>query len=151
MGKKSRQPKGQMKIRGKQYTRARRLAPGTAQRPHCDGRPRRGSHTLPMCLGRHDTYWWFWSTAGSETGMSLQDNAVLRFGLLSLQTQRRVKTNSDQQTPMCTHTRTHTITGLSLAEGFLCPVVTSVGLFFCAVPGCAITDKPPCHEKNLNL
>ena len=66
-GKKSRQPKGQMKIRGKQYTRAHRLAPGTAQRPHCHGSPRHCTHT-PACLGRRDTCWWLWSTAGRVTG-----------------------------------------------------------------------------------
>lgn len=35
MGKQSPEPKGQMKIRAKQYTRTQRLTPGTAQRPHC--------------------------------------------------------------------------------------------------------------------
>lgn len=39
-----------MKIRGKQYTRAHRLAPGTAQRPHCHGSPRLCSHS-PCVVG----------------------------------------------------------------------------------------------------
>lgn len=54
-----------MKIRGKRDTRARRLAPGTAQRSHCHGKPS-ALHTLPPCvhLGRCDTCWRYWSTTG---------------------------------------------------------------------------------------
>lgn len=63
MGKKSRQPKGQMKIRGKLYTRAHRLAPRNFTKASLSREPAALCTLSPAYLGRHDTCWWFWSTA----------------------------------------------------------------------------------------